>query len=149
MEQYLSNEDIMKVAHHASSTFTRTLSKDEIKSCILRALWRAAGKYDKSKLTKLTTYLYNGVIFECLNQKRANKPRCTSIMYIDKPCPSRQIERLDMLDAIYAKCDCPELVVDRFYGGMTIQELAEKHSTSNETIRLRLLKNIEKLKPVL
>lgn len=139
----------MRVAYRAASTFTRTLSREEIQGCILNALWRAIKKYDRTRMTKLTTYLYNGVVFECLNQKRSNKRRGQDLYGQDAPCSHNDLEKVDMLDAIYEKCDHPELVIDRFYGGMTIEELASKHSVCNEAIRLKLKKNIEKLRKTL
>jgi DNA-directed RNA polymerase specialized sigma24 family protein len=54
-----------------------------------------------------------------------------------------------MMDAIQVKCDDPELVIDRFYNGMTIRELAKARRVCGETIRIRLKKNLKKLEAVL
>lgn len=149
VDAYLQDENLTRIANFAASTFTKTLSRDEIKTCILTALWRAANKYDRRKRAKLTTYLYNGVVFECLNQKRFNASRRAFSLENEVTCKHKVFEGVDMIDAINKKCDDPELVIDRFYEGMTIAELAKKHNTCNETIRVRLKKNLEKLKDLL
>jgi DNA-directed RNA polymerase specialized sigma24 family protein len=53
---------------------------------------------------------------------------------------------VDMLDTINTKCEDPSLVIDRFYNNMTIGELAKARGVCGETIRIRLKKNLEKLR---
>lgn len=149
IDKYLNDSDVMRVAYKAASSFSRCLSKDEIQSCILNALWRASNKYNKRNKTKFTSYLHTGVVFECLSQKKFNQSRKNSPLSDIIEDKYNPFARIDMLDTIEAKCDDPSLIIDHFYNGMTIRELAEDRRVCGETIRVRLKKNLEKLRFVL
>ncbi len=146
IERYLNDSDIMRVAHKAASSFANSLSKDEIQSCILSALWRASTRYNKRHKSKFTSYLHNGVVYECLSQRKFNRSRRSNVLHYNVEDDYDPAGRLDMLDTIKEKCDDPSIIVDRFYNNMTINEIAEKHEVCGETIRNRLKKNMEKLK---
>ena len=144
IEDYLSNDDIIKVANKAASSFSGTLSRDEIQSCILSALWKAKKRYREGSKCKLTSFIHKGVVFECLTQRKFNLAK-TSQLTISVPEKRNDTERVDMLDQIQ-QCDDPELVYDRFYKNMTINEIAEDRGVCGETIRIRLKKNLKKLR---
>lgn len=144
IEDYLSNDDIIKVANKAASSFSGTLSRDEIQSCILSALWKAKKRYKEGSKCKLTSFIHKGVVFECLTQRKFNLAK-TSQLTISVPEKRNDTERVDMLDQIQ-QCDDPELIYDRFYKNMTINEIAEDRGVCGETIRIRLKKNLKKLR---
>lgn len=146
IEKYLSDSNVMRVAYSASSSFSTTLSKDEIQSCILNALWRASKKYNKRNKTKFTSYLYNGVVFECLSQRKFNRSKRGVTLNETIADNYNPVAEIDMIDTIEAKCEDPTLVIDRFYKNMTINELAKNRKVCGETIRIRLKKNLEKLR---
>jgi len=50
-----------------------------------------------------------------------------------------------MMDEI-SQCEEPMLIYDRFYRNMTILELAKQYNVCGETIRIRLEKNLKKIK---
>ena len=144
IEDYLSNDDIVKVANKAASSFSGTLSRDEIQSCILSALWKAKKRYKQGSKCKLTSFIHRGVVFECLTQRKFNLAK-TCQLTISVPEKRNDTERVDMLDQIQ-QCDDPELVYDRFYKSMTINEIAKDRGVCGETIRIRLKKNLKKLR---
>lgn len=144
-EHYVNDIEIMKVAHNAASSFRHVLSQDEIKSCILNALLRAVKKYDKRNKAKFTSYLHKGVVFECLNQRKFNKNN-TSQLHPNITDTRNVFSDIDTRDLIESVCDDPELIYDRFYKNMTIKELSESRGVCGETIRIRLNKNLEKVK---
>ena len=144
IEDYLSNDDIVKVANKAASSFSGALSRDEIQSCILSALWKAKKIYKEGSKCKLTSFIHRGVVFECLTQRKFNLAR-TSQLTINVPEKRNDTERVDMLDQI-EQCDDPKLIYDRFYQNMTINEIAKDRGVCGETIRIRLKKNLEKLR---
>ncbi len=156
----------MRIARSAANSFSPVLSQDEIESCILTAMWKAMQKYDESSKTKFSTFLYNGVKMECLTQRKFNlshKNKKVKFVKVNKPYffnkmkenspisrefvedPNNYTETVDMMDEIKNLSD-PELVYDRFYKNMTIKELAKKRGVCGETIRIRLKKNLKKLK---
>jgi DNA-directed RNA polymerase specialized sigma24 family protein len=136
----------MRVAYNAASSFSSSLSKDEIQSCILNALWRASDRFNKRQKAKFTSYLHNGVVYECLSQRKFNRSKQSQLLHENVEDSLDPSDRVDMVDLIEHECDDPSLVIDRFYNGMTIKELAEKRHVCGETIRVRLKKNLEKLR---
>lgn len=144
-EHYFNDVEVMKVAQNAAASFRESLSQDEIKSCILNAILRASRKYDKRNGTKFTSYLHNGVILECLNQYKSNKKK-TQSLNIHIQDKSNYVSDFETRDLIESVCDDPELVLDRFFGNMTVKELSKKMKVSGETIRVRLNKNLEKVR---
>lgn len=146
IDKYLNDPDVMRVAYNAASSFNSSLSKDEIQSCILNALWRSASKYNKRNKTKFTSYLHNGVVYECLSQRKFNQSKRTSVLHENIEDKRNPIAEIDMMDTIKVKCDDPTLVIDCFYKNMTIKELAQDRGVCGETIRIRLKKNLEKLR---
>lgn len=146
IEKYLNDEDVMNIAYNAASSFATVLSQDEIQSCILNALWRAAERYNKRNGTKFTSYLHTGVVYECLSQRKFNRSKNPAVLKENIEDKHNPIAQIDMLDTIQAKCEDPSLIVDRFYNNMTIKELAKERKVCGETIRTRLQKNLEKLR---
>ena len=147
LEEKLKDKDIKGVVTKAASTFTSTLSHDEIQTCILNAMWKAMSKYKHDGRCKFTTYLYRGVVMECLTQQKFNlnhsSPHST---HHNLPDHRDNYARVDLLDEINTKCEDPELVYDRFYKNMTIKELASQRGVCGETIRIKLKKNLKKLR---
>ena len=149
-DQKLKNDNVLKIAASASSPFLSTLSREEIKTCILSAIWKATKKYDSTHGCKFTSYLYRGVVMECLSQQKFNSTYKfklgTGTGYpkgiVD---PVDYDLKLEMLDLIKV-CDDPGLIFDRFYKNMTIQEIAKSRGVCGETIRIRIKKNLKKLK---
>jgi len=144
IEECLKNEDIVRVANKAASSFSNILSRDEIQTCILSALWKAKNKYKEGSKCKFTSFVHRGVVFECLTQRKFNLAK-THQLTISVPDRKNDLDRVDMLDEIQ-QCDDPELIYDRFYKNMTIKEIAESRGVCGETIRIRLQKNLRKLK---
>jgi len=151
IEELLKDEDIIKVSESAAMSFRQDLTEDEIQNCIKNAVWKASKNFDKDKETKFTSYLHRGVVFECLGQKRNNVSKHYSLNRFENSenyhyCAKfDDFEKIDMMDEIRL-CDEPELIIDRFYGNMTISELAKQHGVCCETIRTRIEKNLKKIK---
>jgi DNA-directed RNA polymerase specialized sigma24 family protein len=146
IENYLQDSDVLSVAHAAASTFSSCLSKDEIKNCILNAIWKASNKFDKRQNTKFTSYLHNGVVFECLSQRKFNKSRSYQVLEVGIEDTRNPLKEIDMRDAIDSVCDDPSIVYDKYYNNMTIAEIAKDRGCCGETVRIRLKKNMEKLR---
>ena len=143
----LTKEDLEKIANKASNSFLGVLSSDEVEVCILNAFWKAYKKYDPSAGTKFTTYFYNGVVMECLSQKKFNLNYPYMRIHDNiVSAPYRDVERIDMLDEVSSSCEDPQLIFDRFYKNMTVKEIALSRGVCSETIRIKINKNLTKLK---
>ena len=148
IEDYLNDSDVLGIATSAASSFFGSLSKDEIKNCVLNAIWKASKKYDKRHKTKFSSYVHKGVVLECLNQRRFNKNKnqLGNSSYYSIPDPKNCFEQTDMKDLIDSVCEDPSLIYDKYYKNMTIKEMSEDRGLCGETIRIRLKKNLEKVK---
>lgn len=148
IDDVLKNEEIMKIARKAANKFYNYLSLDEINTCILNAIWKALNKFDTKYGSKFTTYLYNGVIMECMTQKKFNCQKPIKSKIKNNTKTYSDIEKIDMMDEII-KCGDPELIYDYFYNGKSIKEIAVDRGVSGETIRIKIKKCISKIKKTL
>lgn len=143
----LTKGDLERIASKASYSFLGVLSEQEIESCILNAYWKAASKFSSGKNTKFTTFFYKGVLMECLTQKKFNLNKPTYRIYENIAFKNNQeIEKIDMIDEIETHCDDPDLMMDRFYQNMSVREIAKSRGVSGETIRIKIKKNLAKLR---
>ena len=143
----LTKGDLERIASRASYSFLNVLSEDEIESCILSAFWKASERFNGSKNCKFTTYFYNGVVMECLTQKKFNLNKPAGRIYENiVSSNNKDIEYIDMLDEINTYCDDPELMLNRFYKNMSVREIALNRGVCSETIRIKIKKNLTKLR---
>ena len=141
----IQDENIIRITRKASKKFHKLLSKEEIKSCILYAMWKAYSNYNPTFGSKFTTYLYQGVIIECLTQVKFNRPK-KKLVCIHDNMPSNETPTIDILDEIFNKCDDPQLIYDKFFNNKSINEIAQEYGICGETVRIRIKKNLKKLK---
>lgn len=145
IDEMLQDQDIVKIARKASIKFINQLNEDEIYTCIINALWKAIKKYDPNFGSKFTTYLYNGVIMECLTQQKfnSNLKRHSQIQSVQDK--KSLIPTVDIIDEI-SKCDDPIIIYDYFFNNKSIKEIAKENNVCGETIRLKIKKNLKKIK---
>ena len=143
-EELLADNNIIKIAKCAAASFRNTLSKDEIYTCILNAIWKASERHDPKKGSKFTTYLYNGVMMECLTQQKFNSSKVISPLHNNIPEKNNFTNNIELMDNI-RECDDPELIIDYYFNNKSIKEIAEEMGVSGETIRLKIKKNLKKL----
>ena len=142
----LEEKDVLCIIRKATATFSSYLSEDEICTCSMNALWKALNKYNKEKRTKFTTYLYKGVVMECLTQKKFNSNKGSVGRIHNNITDGKDYtSHIDMIDEINSSCEDPELIYDRFYKNMTIKEIANIRGVCGETIRIKIKKNLKNL----
>lgn len=143
-DRLIKDENIIKITKKASEKFRRLLNKEEIYTCILNAIWKASNKYNPQKGSKFTTYLYQGVVIECLTQIKFNKQKRYS-KEIHENYATVDRNYTDLIDEILTRCDDPQIILDKFIHNKTIKEIAVEYKICNETARLRIKKNLKKL----
>jgi len=143
----IDHDDVYKILKKASSSFRYALSQDEITTCCITALWKAVEKYCTDSKCKFTTYLYKGVVMECLSQKKFNKAKLSfgGKIHPNIKDDSNQYAPVDMIDEINFACEDPKLILDRYYYNMSIKEIAKNRGCCGETIRIKINKNLKKL----
>lgn len=145
----------MNIANYAASGYSSALTKDEIQNCIYNAVWNALGKFDESKGAKFSTFLHRGVRLQCQKRLNFNK-RYKSTQYYEDSVFSKS--NIKLKNQIYSQdlkyeikdevenCEDPDIIYDRFYKNMTLNEIAQKKNTSYETIRNKIKKNLNIIK---
>lgn len=142
-DKLIEDENILNIAKKAASKFYKTLSKDELYTCILNAVWKASERHDPEKGTKFTTYLYNGVIMECLTQQKFNSSKASKIH--NNVCEKDGINNFELIDLINS-CEDPQIIIDYYLNNKSVKEIANEMGVCGETIRLKIKKNLKKLK---
>tara|TARA_B100002019_G_C21269649_1_gene601439 strand:- start:2698 stop:3180 length:483 start_codon:yes stop_codon:yes gene_type:complete len=150
LEEKLKDEELLRLSNKAAQSFTDSLSKDEIKNCIMSAIWSAVNNFKEDKKTKFTTYLYKGVIYECIKQKKSNSRKSKALHFdinnaLSVPSGSNFTSEIEMLEEINT-CEDPSLIFERFYDNLTLKDMAEKRGVSKEAIRFKLKKNLNFLR---
>ena len=51
LEEKLKDEELLRLSNKAAQSFTDSLSKDEIKNCIMSAIWSAVNNFKEDKKT--------------------------------------------------------------------------------------------------
>lgn len=143
-EKLLEDENVIKIAKRAAASFCNSLSKDEIYTCILNALWKASERHDPDKGSKFTTYLYNGVVMECLTQQKFNSSKLTTQIHNNIPERRNFTDNIELMDNI-CECDDPQVIIDYYFNNKSIKEIADEMGVCGETIRLKIKKNLKKL----
>lgn len=141
----MKDPDIVKIMNKASRSFAKDLDADAITTCHLNALWKCFMNYKPDFNTKFTTYLYKGVLIECIKETKF-QAKMSRHKPIHNNVPSVQSPRI--LDDIMEHLDTEEeksILYDKFCN-FTIQEIAEKRGYSRETARKRLQKIYKKIK---
>ena len=153
LQEALVNEDYQKIMSSSARRFAGILSSDEIESCKKKALWKALESYDptrvnsQNKTSKFTSYLYRGVMLECKTQVkfvingRNNLKQChENLGSVDNYFSN--IEIFDELNSIKHG----DILLDFFFNGLSVKEIAEKHEVSSQTIGVRKKKALNLLK---
>lgn len=144
IEESFDNEEVQKIMNKASRSFSGQLSKDEITTCHLNALWKAHQHYKPNGGAKFFTYLYKGVVIECLRELKFNS-KYDSYRKIHSNIPENRDYQFDLeLQEEINQMPEREMILDRL-SGMSIKEIAEKHSQNRETARRKIKKSLIKL----
>ena len=142
----LLDSNIVKVMHKASKSFNKQLDKEEIYTCQVNALWKAIKNFNSEKKTKFTTYLYTGVMIECIKAVKFNNKGSDSKMLHDNISAKRNDDVLmDLLDEAENEMEY-EILVHRSQR-RTIEEIGNIMGSSRETIRKKIKKMEKRIRP--
>jgi RNA polymerase sigma factor (sigma-70 family) len=144
IEAGLKDEEHQKIMNKASSSFTNQLTLDEIRTCHMNALWKAHEHYNPDGGAKFFTYLYRGVVIECLRELRFNQRhkdhKSLHANIPDKRDSHFYLELKEELEQMPNK----EMLKDRL-SGLSIKEISEKFGYNRETARRKIKKSMSRL----
>lgn len=145
IENALKNKDIINIMYKATKSFSNQLDEDILYSCKLHALWKAYLNFDKNVGTKFTTYLYNGIRFECLKEIKLKKKYSKNIAPLHPNIADKtavDILQIDLFDEAKSDNDVDMLKDKMSY--LSNGKIAEKHGVTRETLRKRYKKFTKK-----
>ena len=144
--EIMQDAALLKIANKAASRFYSAMTKEEINSCIINAVWKALQKYQEDSDCKFSSYLYIGVLMECQAFYKKNIYKKEFSYTTNTDDVYKTLEYVDMMDEIFTYCEDPDIIYDRYYKNMTIQEIANQRQKSGQTIRVKIKKDLQRLK---
>ena len=130
-------EDYIKIGKKASKYFRKFLSEDEIQSCIYMGIVLAFKKHCDKK-SKLTTYIYNYVRWECLEQIKFNTKYVNDFNF-----GNIAIEEKEHSEELFN-----EILYDKLLHGLNFNDLAKKYNKDKKEIIEEFNNKIESFKKV-
>ena len=144
-EKALENEDYAKILNSVCKKYRFRMDKEDLHRCKLIALWDAIKKFNPDKGVKFTSFLYNCITWECRRQVTQNNKRKTVPLINEKQQQiSSHYELTDLINSLpkeYSK-----VLIQKFFHGYTITEIAKQNNYSRETARIRVNNAIDKLR---
>lgn len=147
------NIDYIKIAKHATKRYSKYLTDDEAYSAQMLGLWDAVQKFDPSKGTKFTTFLYSRVLYAVknyhLNRDKKYKDKHKSYEHgdLNAVINSKKLyaSSSKILEIITDLSDEDRLLLEEKYVyNMTYDEIAKKYGYCKETARRKIRKAIMK-----
>ena len=143
-EEALNNIDNIKVMNKVCTKYFAALSADDLYSLKLTTLWKCLIKYDPSKKTKFTTFLYQQLDYAIRNtlKKKKREFNCRQL--------EKSIDAVDNIDHVLdgLSDEYTVLIKQKYVYGMTMEEMGRQNGYSRETARRRFkkaLKSFEKI----
>lgn len=129
INEALENLDNKKIIKKVANKYKDRLSRDELDSCAINAVWLTLQNHKAEFGTKFTSSLYRHMTWECMNAIKANRHQymLTDIPEGISETPDNSFTK-EMLHRLTKKQR--ELIEERFFLGMTYKEIASKHSWS-------------------
>jgi RNA polymerase sigma factor (sigma-70 family) len=141
-EEYWKSSDVQNIMNKVANRYRKSIDMDDIESIKMQTLWRCIDKYDETRGTKFTSYLYQQITFAFKNKLKKKRMEFNNDS-IEKQDTNtgNKMEVFDILTGLE-----PELrdVIDkRFYHNMTMVEIGKSNGYSRETARRRLKKALK------
>jgi len=145
-EEIYHNEDYSKISKKAIQKYSKQLSPDELEQCRCIGIWKAVENYNNNK-SKLSTFIYNNIVWECnrtiYNNKKAFLSQTSQYnMYY---LPNTLFQELEMsLEPLEFK-----ILSGKFIEKKSHKELSSELGLSVYRIRRTISELLERLKHIL
>jgi RNA polymerase sigma factor (sigma-70 family) len=141
-EEYWNSSDVQNIMNKVANRYKNAIDFDDIESIKMQTLWKCIDKYDRTRGTKFTSYLYQQITFAFKNKLKKKRVEFNneSLEKVDTRNKSR-MEVFDILTGLDA--ELRDVLDKRFYHNMTMVEIGVSNGYSRETARRRLKKAIK------
>mgnify|MGYP002262907018 CR=1 FL=1 len=144
IENYLKDKNILNIMNKVSFPYKNNIDHDEIDSIKMDILWSCIKKYDSTRGSKFTSYLYQQLSFAFRSRVKKKKREYSSDYVEDNtPCLKTQSDMncYDILEGLPQ--DISYIIKQRFMENMTMKEIGSANGYSRETARRKLLKAVK------
>ena len=141
-EEYWTSSDIQNIMNKVSNRYKKAIDFDDIESIKMQTLWKCMDKYDASRGTKFTSYLYAQLSFAYKNKikKKRREFNVDIIENVDR----KQAARYEVRDILIGlDPEDRDVLNKRYYHNMTMLEIGRSNGYSRETARRRLKKALK------
>lgn len=144
IEECLNDTSIKSIVRTVEGRYKNAIDPDDLSSISYETLWRCIDKFDDSRNTKFTSYLYQQLNYAFKNQlKRENRNKSHATDNIERAiCDETRLEVMDLISSM--PDDLGTVLRQRFIDNMTIQEIGDTNGYSRETARRRIKKAFRK-----
>lgn len=146
IETYLNDPNVKGIIATVSNKFSKAIDVDDISSISMCTLWRCIKKYDNTRGAKFTSYLYQQLVYAFKNELKKKKLEFNSESFEKSFSESDKNEVFDILESL--PIGMKNILRQRYFGNMTMTEIADENGYSRETARRRLKKAISLCKNI-
>ena len=141
-EEYWKSSDVQNIMNKVANRYKKSIDMDDIESIKMQTLWRCIDKYDESRGTKFTSYLYQQITFAFKNKLKKKRMEFNNDS-IEKQ-DTNTVNRMEVFDILTGlEPELRDVIDKRFYHNMTMVEIGESNGYSRETARRRLKKALK------
>jgi RNA polymerase sigma factor (sigma-70 family) len=146
IETYLNDPNIKGIIATVSNKFSRAIDRDEISSISMCTLWRCINKYDSTRGAKFTSYLYQQLVYAFKNELKKRNTEFSSESFEKSFSEEDKTEVFEIMESLPS--NMKHVLKQRYFGNMTMAEIANENGYSRETARRRLKKAISLCKNI-
>ena len=141
-EEYWKSSDVQNIMNKVANRYKKSIDMDDIESIKMQTLWRCIDKYDESRGTKFTSYLYQQITFAFKNKLKKKRMEFNNDS-IEKQ-DINTVNKMEVFDILTGlEPELRDVIDKRFYHNMTMVEIGESNGYSRETARRRLKKALK------
>lgn len=134
-----NDSDIKSIMNKVSNRYKKSIDIDDIESIKMNTLWSCIRKFDESKGTKFTSYLFQQLTYAFKNKVKTKRSEF-NFDDIEKADVNYQ-DKLDVIDILNSLDEeTTQILEQKFYQNMTMKEIGKTNGYSRETAR-RKFKN--------
>jgi len=137
-EEKWNNSDVINIMNKVSNRYSKNIDRDDIDSIKMDTLWKCIQKYDETRGTKFTSYLYQQLSYALKNKVKKKRNEFNAVNNLEK-VDSKAILKGEVFDIITGlEEEETKILEQRFFYNMTMKEIGRENGYSRETARRRL-----------
>jgi|TARA_Y100000004_G_scaffold30090_1_gene31301 RNA polymerase sigma factor (sigma-70 family) len=142
-----NDSNVRNIMNKVSNRYKNNIDFDDIESIQMNTLWRCIEKYDETRGTKFTSYLYQQLSYAFKNKIKKKRVEF-NVDDFDK-MDGNHINKLEVIDIINGlEPETANILEQRFYENMTMKEIGRRNGYSRETARRKLKNAIKTCKMI-